>query len=284
MPNPKKRAEKQEAASVSVQQLYVRASLLTYQSRKNAAESEKQAKKEELEWSAGAKGTSKAEKEAEKKAEQARKREEKARLEAEENASLPSKPAKITKGADKVAAKKSSKIDNFIATSGIERKAPALSATNIDDALDALTISNKSSGKNISTADVDRHPERRFKAAFAAFEERRIAEMKADKSGLRLQQMKEVAFKEFQKSPENPYNQLTGAHNATKEELQDIARSERAKNEKRLAGSQSARVKVYDSRTSGVNPVVKTLNTKVQHVLQIVCFDPDLSQVCLTET
>lgn len=59
--------------------------------------------------------------------------------------------------------------------------------------------------------------------------------MKAEKSGLRQQQMKEVAFKEFQKSPENPYNQLTSAHNATREELQDLARSEREKNEKRLA-------------------------------------------------
>lgn len=209
---------------------------LTPQSKKNSAESAKQAAQEEQEWSKGAKGTSKADKEAEKKAEQARKREEKARLEAEEDANLPSKPSKITKGADKAAAKKTSKIDDFLATSGIERKAPALSATNIDDALDALTISNKS-GKNVSTSDVDRHPERRFKAAFAAFEERRIAEMKSEKSGLRLQQMKDVAFKEFQKSPENPYNQLTSAHNATREELQEIARSERERNEKRLAGS-----------------------------------------------
>lgn len=116
------------------------------------------------------------------------------------------------KGADKAAAKKSSKIDDFLASSGLEKKAPALSASNIDDALDALTISNKGQ-KNVSTADVDRHPERRFKAAYAAFEERRIAEMKAEKSGLRLQQMKDVAYKEFQKSPENPFNQLTAEHN-----------------------------------------------------------------------
>lgn len=37
--------------------------------------------------------------------------------------------------------------------------------------------------------------------------------MKAEKSGLRLQQMKDVAYKEFQKSPENPFNQLIAEHN-----------------------------------------------------------------------
>lgn len=137
-----------------------------------------------------------------------------------------------------------------MASSGIERKAPGLTATNIDDALDALTITGKP-GKNVSTSDVDRHPERRFKAAYAAYEERRIAEMKAEKSGLRQQQMKDVAYKEFQKSPENPFNQLTADHNgmirssvlfqntdhlATREELQEIAKNEREKTEKRLVG------------------------------------------------
>ena len=87
-----------------------------------------------------------------------------------------------------------------------------MTATNIDDALDALTITGKGP-KTVNTADIDRHPERRFKAAYAAYEERRIAEMKAEKSGLRLQQMKDVAYKEFQKSPENPFNQLTADHN-----------------------------------------------------------------------
>lgn len=76
--------------------------------------------------------------------------------------------------------------------------------------------------------------------------------MKVEKSGLRLQQMKDVAYKEFQKSPENPFNQLTADHNgksmlqrslkeltspATREELQAIAKAEREKNEKRLAGN-----------------------------------------------
>lgn len=40
--------------------------------------------------------------------------------------------------------------------------------------------------------------------------------MKAEKSGLRLQQMKDQCYKEFQKSPENPFNQATAAHNATR--------------------------------------------------------------------
>ncbi|ORY80451.1 hypothetical protein BCR37DRAFT_403090 [Protomyces lactucae-debilis] len=222
MPNPKKRAEKAEAAS----------------GKKNAAESVKKAAQEDEQWSKGAKGTSKADKDAEKRAEQLRKKEEKAKLEAEEAKSLPSKPTAAARGADKAAARKTGKIDDFMKDAGLSTaKAPGLSATNIDDALDALTLSSKANkgSKGLSASDIDRHPERRFKAAYAAFEERRIAEMKAEKSGLRLQQMKDVAYKEFSKHPDNPFNQVTADHNASKEELAAIAAAERKKVEDRLA-------------------------------------------------
>ena len=51
---------------------------------------------------------------------------------------------------------------------------------------------------------VDAHPERRMKAAHAAFEERRMKELQHEKPNLKRTQYKEMIWKEWQKSPENP--------------------------------------------------------------------------------
>lgn len=82
---------------------------------------------------------------------------------------------------------------------------------------------------------MDRHPERRFKAAYAAFEERRLEEMK-DEKGLRRQQKIDQIRKEFEKHPDNPFNQVTGSYNMTKEEMAAVRESEKDKKEKRLVG------------------------------------------------
>ena len=183
MPNPKKRAEKADAASA----------------KKAADASAAKAQREDELWAQGTKSDKNASA-ALKKAEQARKKEEKARLEAEESANLVSaKPKK------------------------------SLNASNIEDALDALKLTKKA-----PVVSIEQHPERRFKAAYAAFEERRVEEMKKEKTGLRLQQMKELAYKEFQRSEENPFNQVTADHNATKDELKTLAADERRKLESRL--------------------------------------------------
>lgn len=60
--------------------------------------------------------------------------------------------------------------------------------------------------------------------------------MKADGSGigLRLDQRKQRIRKEFEKSPENPFNQVTASYNATKEDLAQVKSQEKAKVEKRL--------------------------------------------------
>lgn len=54
---------------------------------------------------------------------------------------------------------------------------------------------------------VDKHPEKHMKAAYAAFEERRLKQLKEENPTLRLSQLKQMLFKEWQKSPENPLNQ-----------------------------------------------------------------------------
>lgn len=105
----------------------------------------------------------------------------------------------------------------------------ALNATGIDNALDALSLTGGANDK------VDRHPERRFKAAYTAFEERRLEEMK-DEKGLRRQQKIDQIRKEFEKHPDNPFNQVAATYNMNKEEVAALREEEKAKKEQLLAG------------------------------------------------
>ena len=53
---------------------------------------------------------------------------------------------------------------------------------------------------------VDRHPERRLKAAYAAFEAENLDRLKKENPTLRLSQIKQLLCKEWMKSPANPLN------------------------------------------------------------------------------
>ncbi|QLI65698.1 Coiled-coil domain-containing protein 124 [Metarhizium brunneum] len=176
-------------------------------------------------WQKGSKSNAKKEAEAAKKAEQAAKKAEKDALLKEEEASLGGRaePKK-----SKAPAKKSRGLD----LSQLDGGAPStLNASGIDNALDALSLATGS-----DDAKIDKHPEKRFAAAYAKYEERRLTEMKADGSGvgLRLEQRKQRIRKEFDKSPENPFNQVTIAYNATRDDLDQVKAHEKSKIEKRL--------------------------------------------------
>lgn len=163
---------------------------------------------------------------ADKKAEAERKKAEKAALEAEEDANLPSKKS----GNAKTAQKKSRGLD----LSGLDAPSSkgtlgSLSATGIDNALDALSLTANSQDK------IDRHPERRFKAAYTQYEERRLEEMK-DEKGLRRQQKIEQIRKEFEKHPDNPFNQANASYNSSKSDVEQIRQNEKTKIESRLGG------------------------------------------------
>jgi hypothetical protein len=188
---------------------------------KNAAKDRQAEEAEAQEWNKGSKSNAKAEAAAAKAAEAARKKAEKDALLAEEEASLPSKTPKNSKTAQK----KTRGIDSAFAS--LDNPA-ALNATGIDNALDALSLTSKPDEK------IDRHPERRYKAAYAKYEERRLEEMKDDKS-LRKQQKMNKIYEEFKKHPDNPFNQVAASYNATKEELAAMKEEERIKKEKRLA-------------------------------------------------
>ena len=58
---------------------------------------------------------------------------------------------------------------------------------------------------------MDKHPEKRMKAAYEAFEKERLPQLKAEYNNLRLSQLKQMLRKEWMKSPDNPMNQRRAA-------------------------------------------------------------------------
>jgi hypothetical protein len=162
---------------------------------------------------------------AEKQAEAARKKAEKDALLKEEEASLPSKP---TKG--KAPPKKSKGLDLSGLDAPSSKKELALNATGIDNALDALSLTTDNKEK------IDRHPERRFKAAYTQFEERRLEELK-DEKGLRRQQKIDQIRKEFEKHPDNPFNQVAASYNMSKEEIAELRDQQKTAKENLLTSS-----------------------------------------------
>ena len=79
--------------------------------------------------------------------------------------------------------------------------------------VDASTVDEAISVLSVKDPAVDKHPERRMKAAFAAFEERELPRLKEENPQLRLSQLKQLLKKEWMKSPENPMNQLHQPYN-----------------------------------------------------------------------
>ncbi|KAK4258457.1 hypothetical protein QN277_004904 [Acacia crassicarpa] len=82
--------------------------------------------------------------------------------------------------------------------------------TNRDDSIiEARTVEDAIA--QISVTDnlpVDKHPERRLKASFKAFEEAELLKLKEEKPGLTHTQYKDMIWKLWKKSPDNPLNQI----------------------------------------------------------------------------
>ncbi|CAI6010253.1 unnamed protein product [Closterium sp. NIES-65] len=83
------------------------------------------------------------------------------------------------------------------------RMAVAVDARNVGEALSQLSVAAGEEG----SSSVDKHPEKRMKAAFKAFEEAELPRMKQERPGLTLTQYKEQIWKAWKKSPQNPMNQ-----------------------------------------------------------------------------
>ncbi|OJA21054.1 hypothetical protein AZE42_11548 [Rhizopogon vesiculosus] len=200
--------------------------------KQDAAVADK-AKKEAETWEDGAKAKkAKEDKEEKRRAELARKAEN-ARLLAEEEAAGPAKAKPAPKAGKKKDVKPAG--PGAIAAGGPStavdsetnpkdeppKDIESYAATGIDNALDLLEIVTAKMDKasvGQQAAGIERHPERRFKAAFEAYKDRELPRLKEEHPGLRLQQYQDLLHKQFQKSSDNPFNQVTIAYDATKDE------------------------------------------------------------------
>ncbi|CAA7050827.1 unnamed protein product [Microthlaspi erraticum] len=211
-------------------------------SRKTAAEAEQKDRqtreKEEQYWREAegprSKAAKKREEDAEKKAEAAAKKLEARRLAEEEEKELEKALKKPDKKANRVAvpvpkvteaelirkreedqvalAKKAEdskkkqtrmageeEYEKMVLVSNTNRDDSLIEAHSVDEALARITVTDN--------LPVDRHPEKRVKASFKAYEEAELARLKEEKPGLTLTQYREVIWKTWKKSPDNPLNQ-----------------------------------------------------------------------------
>lgn len=79
-----------------------------------------------------------------------------------------------------------------------EAQEGVVSARDVEEAISALSVKEK---------ELERHPEKRVKAAYASYEEERLPILKKENPNLRLSQLKQMLKKDWMKSPENPMNQ-----------------------------------------------------------------------------
>lgn len=169
------------------------------------------------------------EQQAAKKAEQARKKAEREAALADEEKSLPTRAApKNSKTAVKKTNRGLDQALSELSVSDENKKLATIETSGIDNILEALGAALTEN----SDVKVDRHATRRVKAAYTAFEERRLKEMSEDGSGqgLRLSQKKERIHDEFKKSPENPHNNtLNVEHNATKDDIAQTKAQDKAR-------------------------------------------------------
>lgn len=80
--------------------------------------------------------------------------------------------------------------------------------------VEARTIEDAIAVLSTGPEDLDRHPERRMKAAFAAYEDENMPRLKKENPNMRLSQLKQQLKKEWVKAPENPLNQRFATYNS----------------------------------------------------------------------
>lgn len=128
----------------------------------------------------------------------AKKAEAKLLLEQETNSLKSGKPPKITRAQIRVNSRpgsaKTTKSKEKLFKNFNRVKADEINARSVEEALEAL---------NEAPRD-DKHPEKRRKAAFQAFEARRVPKLRKERPELKFSQVMEIVFKEWQKAPENP--------------------------------------------------------------------------------
>lgn len=188
------------------------------QGKKNAAQGILD-KAEDDDWAKGGKGkNSKLEDKAAVAAAALKRKQEAAKLLKEEEDAAPKFKAPSKPAPKKVVPVKAPQIPSF---EDALSDPTEYSASGLDNALDLLSLVNEKTDKasvGQKAAKLEQHPERRFKAAFEAYKEAQLPIIRKERPGMRLQQYHDALYKDFQKSPDNPFNQVSIAYDSTKEE------------------------------------------------------------------
>ncbi|XP_075896703.1 coiled-coil domain-containing protein 124 [Nelusetta ayraudi] len=79
--------------------------------------------------------------------------------------------------------------------------------------VEARTIEDAIAVLSTGPEEMEHHPERRMKAAYAAYEEANMPRLKKENPNMRLSQLKQQLKKEWMKASENPLNQQFGSYN-----------------------------------------------------------------------
>ncbi|KAL0365716.1 UNVERIFIED_CONTAM: Coiled-coil domain-containing protein [Sesamum angustifolium] len=91
-----------------------------------------------------------------------------------------------------------------------ERMVTVVNTNRDDSVIEARTVEEAIARMTVADAlPVDKHPEKRLKASFKAFEEAELPKLKEEKPGLTHTQYKDMIWKLWKKSPDNPLNQMT---------------------------------------------------------------------------
>ncbi|CDS41516.1 coiled coil domain containing protein 124 [Echinococcus multilocularis] len=98
----------------------------------------------------------------------------------------------------------------------VDNLAPLMENPNrvADDVIEARTVEDAIKALNVTgDSPTEKHPERRLKAAYLAYEEKMLPELRKEYPGMRHSQLTQMIFKSFQTAPENPKNQAHKQYN-----------------------------------------------------------------------
>lgn len=99
---------------------------------------------------------------------------------------------------------------------GAEHGPPRGRGRTLDPSPPLTRLSSSLSSPSVTEEAADRHPERRMRAAFTAFEEAQLPRLKQENPNMRLSQLKQLLKKEWLRSPDNPMNQRAVPFNTPK--------------------------------------------------------------------
>ncbi|KAF3434798.1 hypothetical protein FNV43_RR21884 [Rhamnella rubrinervis] len=116
----------------------------------------------------------------------------------EEQAALAKKADESKKRQERTAAEE--EYERMVLVTNRNRDDSVIEARTVEDAIAQMSVAD--------SLPVDRHPERRLKASFKAFEEAELPKLKEEKPGLTHTQYKDMIWKLWKKSPDNPLNQI----------------------------------------------------------------------------